>query len=549
MEILVESAVRATVLAGAVGLVVTALRLASPRTLHTAWTGVAFVMLLSPAIVAWGPEAAIPVLWSAPASAVQGWDSGPVLDHGVAAAAPLPSIPHQRRVDWKSVIALIYAGGLVLLLLRLGLGVWRACALIGEAAVVRGRLTHPRCMTPMTVGLFTPVVILPRDWPRWTDAELAAVLTHEEAHVRRRDPLLAFLTLANRAVFWFHPLAWWLQRRVANLSEQACDEMVILQGHDTRAYSASLLRFARAVADDGRRVVFVGTGMPGTNLHARLRLLTHSPTPRPSVRGLACLSVAYLGAVAISSAATLTPPLDPADPAAAQAGPRADQVPGGEWRVESSEHFEIFYEQQQAGRLEEVKRHAEDAYAQVSGRLKYDLVERVPLILVRRNGDLSGAGAPALEVMARSGALSQQRIVISTEALDTRAGILVHELTHQFAFEIIPRAGAAAPGLVEGLAEHQRGLWDTADYRRLHDDVAAGRVPDLDGLPSSERRWGHALFDFVAAEYAAEGVRRFLFVLRTQPQPGNAVPLAFGVPFDDFSQAFRAYVETRFGGR
>jgi hypothetical protein len=100
---------------------------------------------------------------------------------------------------------------------------------------------------------------------------------------------------------------------------------------------------------------------------------------------------------------------------------------------------------------------------------------------------------------------------------------------------------------VEGLAEHHRGLWDAADYRQMHDDVAAGQFRALDGLPSSQRRWGHALFDFVAAKYGADGVRRFLFVLRTRPEPANAIPVAFALPFDDFREAFHGYVAARFG--
>ena len=43
---------------------------------------------------------------------------------------------------------------------------------------------------------------------------------------------MALLTLINRAVFWFHPLAWWLRRRIATLSEQACDAVVVSGGHD-----------------------------------------------------------------------------------------------------------------------------------------------------------------------------------------------------------------------------------------------------------------------------------------------------------------------------
>jgi beta-lactamase regulating signal transducer with metallopeptidase domain len=79
-------------------------------------------------------------------------------------------------------------------------------------------LTSDRCVTPITVGWFAPVLILPRDWSRWPAEQLAVVLTHEQEHARRHDPLVQWLALFSRAMFWFHPLAWWLERRLAALA-------------------------------------------------------------------------------------------------------------------------------------------------------------------------------------------------------------------------------------------------------------------------------------------------------------------------------------------
>lgn len=50
----------------------------------------------------------------------------------------------------------------------------------------------------MTVGCLAPVLILPDGWERWSAAQLDAVLTHEGAHARRRDPLVQGLALLNR---------------------------------------------------------------------------------------------------------------------------------------------------------------------------------------------------------------------------------------------------------------------------------------------------------------------------------------------------------------
>jgi hypothetical protein len=42
-------------------------------------------------------------------------------------------------------------------------------------------------------------------------------------------------------------------------------------------------------------------------------------------------------------------------------------------------------------------------------------------------------------------------------------GLVTHELTHVFLFDIIPRASASLPWLSEGVAEYERGAWNNAD--------------------------------------------------------------------------------------
>ena len=114
-----------------------------------------------------------------------------------------------------------------------------------------GRLTSAACASPVTVGWLRPVVILPETWQEWSHNKLDAVLTHEHAHVRRRDPLVQWFALLNRAVFWFHPLAWWLERRLSVLAEQTCDDAVLARGHDPHDYSEYLLDTARSLGVAG----------------------------------------------------------------------------------------------------------------------------------------------------------------------------------------------------------------------------------------------------------------------------------------------------------
>ena len=61
---------------------------------------------------------------------------------------------------------------------------------------------------------------------------MEAMLAHEVAHVRRRDNLTAALHMLVEAMFWFHPLVWWMERRLVEERERACDEEVVEMGGD-----------------------------------------------------------------------------------------------------------------------------------------------------------------------------------------------------------------------------------------------------------------------------------------------------------------------------
>jgi len=105
-------------------------------------------------------------------------------------------------------------------------------------------------------------------------------LAHENEHARRRDPLVHWLALLSRCVFWFHPLAWWLERKLVALAEEACDAAVLAQGHDPRDYAEYLVHLARSVQRAGKRVQAWGTAMDSGTLRARIeRILDSRPAP------------------------------------------------------------------------------------------------------------------------------------------------------------------------------------------------------------------------------------------------------------------------------
>jgi hypothetical protein len=316
-RLMLECAVRAALIGLGTAAALALLRVKSAGARHAAWSGVVALMLALPAWMAWGPRVSLPLLPAPPPAAVT-----PVAF--TMPAAPLeveaPVILYAPRSHWNW-LAIVYGAGVFVLLLRLALGTLRARALVRSATVRDGHLTSTACAAPVTVGWLRPAMILPENWGAWPQAQLDAVLVHESAHIRRRDPLVEWLALLNRAIFWFHPLAWWLERRLSVLAEEACDAAVLARGCDPHEYSGYLLELARSVGRTGARVR-LGMAMPGSALPGRIgKILAGSPVPRVSRARALALALACACLSALLGAANLdrqpfvpAPPLPAAPP-------------------------------------------------------------------------------------------------------------------------------------------------------------------------------------------------------------------------------------------
>ena len=160
--------------------------------------------------------------------------------------APIPT--HTKRsISWSGVALIAYACVALAFLARFVTGMFLIRRLIGKGNPIAGFLESEIVAVPLTVGWLRPKILLPLEWRKWDRDKLDAVLAHEGAHVQRRDNLVAALAGMNRCVFWFHPLAWMLERKLALLAEQACDEASVAELGDRERYAGLLLEMARVV--------------------------------------------------------------------------------------------------------------------------------------------------------------------------------------------------------------------------------------------------------------------------------------------------------------
>lgn len=87
-----------------------------------------------------------------------------------------------------------------------------------------------RVSSPVVVGIVRPMILLPPSLLCGLDAtQLAAILSHEMAHIRRYDLVFNLVQRLVESLLFFHPIVWWLSRRVTMERENCCDDVAALQ--------------------------------------------------------------------------------------------------------------------------------------------------------------------------------------------------------------------------------------------------------------------------------------------------------------------------------
>jgi len=169
---------------------------------------------------------------------------------------------------------------------------------IGHALEAR---TTSALVEPALVGIARPVLLLPTGiGERLSAAQLDAVVAHELAHWRRRDNLTAAVHMLVEAVFWFHPLVWWLGARLVEERERACDEAVLSAGHDGRAYAEGILNVCEHYLASSLKCA---AGVSGADLKkrvveiARNKVMSQLPLQKKILLGAFALSMAIVPVV------------------------------------------------------------------------------------------------------------------------------------------------------------------------------------------------------------------------------------------------------------
>jgi uncharacterized protein (TIGR03435 family) len=320
---------QSTLVAAAIGILALALRKNPARLRYWLWLA-ASVKFLVPfsLLIALGGHVTLPGQSRAVRTEWQGVieQIGQPFAPNAPTTATLRTVPTHSGSHLPALLFAAWACGIVAIVLVS----WRRWSRIRNAICAASPsplqvgvpvLSSSELLEPGVFGIFRPVLLLPEGIQRrMTAAQLEAIIAHELCHIRRRDNLAAAIHMVVEAVFWFHPLVWWLGARLVAERESACDEEVLRMGSEPEVYAESILKTCQFYLESP---LVCMSGITGANLKARIvRIMTQGASERLSLGKKLLLASAAIAAVAgpIAFGIWSAPQIRAQTPATAQPG-------------------------------------------------------------------------------------------------------------------------------------------------------------------------------------------------------------------------------------
>jgi beta-lactamase regulating signal transducer with metallopeptidase domain len=222
---------------------------------------------------------------------------------------PEPSVPGYQTDKFLSVafenlnlllskfsnfLLCIYAICVLVLLLRLGaaifgssrlrLATWALVdpsklAILADRSMAIGVHNSPtvaysqRVHVPIVVGLLRPMILLPASIATGIGPhEFAAIISHELTHIRRHDLWINLLQRLIESLLFFHPVVWYLSRRMSFERELCCDDLVVASGLQPMRYAEALLQVASLCSTTSQKRSFALSVFGGRSSSFEMRV-------------------------------------------------------------------------------------------------------------------------------------------------------------------------------------------------------------------------------------------------------------------------------------
>lgn len=239
------------------------------------------------------------------------------------------------------------------------------------------------------------------------------------------------------------------------------------------------------------------------------------------------------------------------------------QYEGFNWRVITTEHFNVYYYGTERDAAVDAARMAERGYARLSRVLNHQYRERKPIILYASHSDFEQTTIPFNIGEGLGGVTDFQKsrvILPFTGSYKELDHVLQHELVHQFQYDIFSRGGltqglrtlvAVNPPLwfMEGMAEYLSvGPITPLTAMWLRDAALEGTLPTAEELQQNRRfpyRFGHSIWSYIGERWGDETIGDIL-TSSTAAGIDGAILRVLGLSFADLVDEWREAVQLTF---
>ncbi len=264
----------------------------------------------------------------------------------------------------------------------------------------------------------------------------------------------------------------------------------------------------------------------------------------------------------INTLAVLSALVALAAPLSAQFGQNIVQYDRYKWSYIQSPHFDIYFYGDDLTLAEFTSEVAEEAYTQISDRLNWRILNRVPIMIYRSHVDFQQTNVIDEYMSEGIGGVTElykNRVVVPFEgSYDDFRHVVRHELVHAVMNDMIyggnvqsiisGRVRYSIPTwMSEGISEYLAGGWDTNSDMYLRDLALYGEIPpvqQLDGIYAY--RGGQSVWRFITGKYGEESIAEIFARIKINGNVERGLTSAIGADYDQLSEQWNEYLKVQY---
>ena len=233
-----------------------------------------------------------------------------------------------------------------------------------------------------------------------------------------------------------------------------------------------------------------------------------------------------------------------------------------EWQYLQSKHFDVYFYEGGKAIAEFVAEVAETSYIGLKNDLRYELVDRITIIVYKGHNDFQqtnvSGGIPE-ESVGGFTEFFKNRVVLPFEGdYEKLRHVVHHELTHAVFLQMIYGAGMQSIitgmmrlqlplWLIEGLAEYASIRWDTESDMFMRDAALSGYLPPIGSISGFlNYKAGQNILFYLAEKYGPEKISEIFGKIKMTKSVERGFRQSIGIGLEDLSKRWQKYVRKEY---